>query len=86
MGPSTVRAAELHRRKEIGGVVLRTALPETDRKSLQQEGLTSHFPARRSRSEEEEYGPIKFTRKVRTIIRGSVRGKESLLGRSNHSG
>uniref|UniRef100_A0A2N9FVS6 Uncharacterized protein n=1 Tax=Fagus sylvatica TaxID=28930 RepID=A0A2N9FVS6_FAGSY len=43
-------------------------LPETDRKSLQQEGSTSHFPTRRSRSEEEEYGPIRSTRKVRTII------------------
>uniref|UniRef100_A0A2N9FH89 Uncharacterized protein n=1 Tax=Fagus sylvatica TaxID=28930 RepID=A0A2N9FH89_FAGSY len=40
----------------------------TDRKSLQQEGSTSHFPTRRSRSEEEEYGPIRSTRKVRTII------------------
>uniref|UniRef100_A0A2N9G3H6 Uncharacterized protein n=1 Tax=Fagus sylvatica TaxID=28930 RepID=A0A2N9G3H6_FAGSY len=54
--------------KEIGGTVPRTALPETDRKSLQQEGSTSHFPTRRSRSEEEEYGPIRSTRKVRTII------------------
>uniref|UniRef100_A0A2N9HB05 Uncharacterized protein n=1 Tax=Fagus sylvatica TaxID=28930 RepID=A0A2N9HB05_FAGSY len=39
-----------------------------NRKSLQQEGSTSHFPTRRSRSEEEEYGPIRSTRKVRTII------------------
>uniref|UniRef100_A0A2N9EWA5 Integrase catalytic domain-containing protein n=1 Tax=Fagus sylvatica TaxID=28930 RepID=A0A2N9EWA5_FAGSY len=54
--------------KKIGGTVPRTALPETDRKSLQQEGSTSHFPTRRSRSEEEEYGPIRSTRKVRTII------------------
>uniref|UniRef100_A0A2N9FFE4 Integrase catalytic domain-containing protein n=1 Tax=Fagus sylvatica TaxID=28930 RepID=A0A2N9FFE4_FAGSY len=40
----------------------------TDRKSLQQEGSTSHFPTRRSRSEEEEYGLIRSTREVRTII------------------
>uniref|UniRef100_A0A2N9JBH2 Uncharacterized protein n=1 Tax=Fagus sylvatica TaxID=28930 RepID=A0A2N9JBH2_FAGSY len=32
----------------------------TDRKSLQQEGSTSHFPTRRSRSEEEEYGPYQI--------------------------
>ena len=75
MGPSTVRAAELHRRKEIGGIVPRAALPEADRKSLQQEGSTSHFPTRRSRSEKEEHGPIRSTREVRTIIRGSVRGE-----------
>ena len=85
MGPSTVRAAELHRWKEIGGTMPRTALPETNRKSLQQEGSTSHFPTRRSRSEEEEYGPIRFTRKVRTILWGSIRSEESLFWRSNHS-
>ena len=86
MGPSTVRVAELHRRKEISGTVPRTAIPKTDRKSLQQEGSTSRFPTRRSRSEEEEHGPIRSTREVRTIIRGSVRGEESLLWGSNHFG
>uniref|UniRef100_A0A2N9HCS7 Uncharacterized protein n=1 Tax=Fagus sylvatica TaxID=28930 RepID=A0A2N9HCS7_FAGSY len=54
--------------KRLAALCPRTALPETDRKSLQQEGSTSHFPTRRSRSEEEEYGPIRSTRKVRTII------------------
>ena len=86
MGPSTVWVAELHRWKEIGGTVPRTALPETDWNSLQQESSTPHFPSRRPRSEEEEYGPIRSMRKIRTIIWGSVRGEESLLGRSNHSG
>uniref|UniRef100_A0A2N9IWT2 Uncharacterized protein n=1 Tax=Fagus sylvatica TaxID=28930 RepID=A0A2N9IWT2_FAGSY len=54
--------------KRLAALCHGQALPETDRKSLQQEGSTSHFPTRRSRSEEEEYGPIRSTRKVRTII------------------
>ena len=86
MGPSVVRAAELHRWKKTGSTVPRTALPETDRKSLQQESSTLHLPAWRSPSEEKEHGPFRFTREVCTIIWGSVRGEESFLTRSNHSG
>uniref|UniRef100_A0A2N9HFP0 Uncharacterized protein n=1 Tax=Fagus sylvatica TaxID=28930 RepID=A0A2N9HFP0_FAGSY len=54
--------------KRLAALCHGTTLPETDRKSLQQEGATSHFPARGSRSEEEEHGPFRLTREVRAII------------------